>query len=144
MVLVANERPDFFKALILDVPFLDVLNTMLDDSRPLTTGEYKEWGNPKEKKYYEYIKSYSPYNNIKKQDYPAMLFIAYLYDENAPYWEAAKTVAELREANTSDNEILLKVFKTGGHAGGSGRFDNIIDKSFQYTFLMNEAKKIKK
>ena len=137
MGVVANERPELFKGVILNVPFLDVMNTMLDSSLPLTTGEYKEWGNPNDPEYFDYMRSYSPYDNIKSQAYPAMLFTAAMNDANVPYWEAVKAVAKLREYNTSENEILLKVSRQGGHGGGSGRFAAFSDAAFEYAFVLD-------
>ena len=134
---VVNERPDLFMAAVLDVPFLDVINSMLDEDLPLTTGEYKEWGNPREKTYFDYMKSYAPYENIKAQDYPHMYFTCALNDDNVPYWEAVKTVARLRATKTDDREILLKVNRSGGHGGGSRRFDSFADSSSEYAFLID-------
>jgi len=138
--VLANEYPEYFKTLILNVPFTDVLNTMLDNSKPLTTGEFKEWGNPKRKKYYEYIKSYDPYQNIKKQDYPNMLFITYVNDANAPFYQAAKTLAKIREYKTDNNIQLLNCKPVGGHQGGSGRWEGLKDKAFTIAFIVNTCK----
>src|SRR6185295_7097384 len=108
MGAVSNLRPDLFKAVVSQVPFVDVLNTMLDASLPLTTSEYIEWGNPNEKPAYEYMKTYSPYDNVKRQTYPTMLVRTSLNDSQVPYWEAAKWVAKLRASKTDSNHLLLK------------------------------------
>lgn len=134
---VVNERPDLFQSAILNVPFLDVVNTMLDKDLPLTTGEFKEWGNPEEKEVYDYIMSYAPYENIKPQAYPNMYFSCALNDDNVPYWEAMKMVAKLREYKTDENEILLRVLTSGGHGGGSKRFDGFFDLAEEYAFLID-------
>ncbi len=141
MGVMANEYPEYFKVLILNVPFVDVINTMLDKERPLTTGEYKEWGNPNKKKYYDYIKSYSPYDNVKKQDYPSMLFTSYMNDQNVAYFEPAKMVAKLRAHKTDKNTILLNINKNGGHGGTSGRFDGLREKALEIAFILNEMGK---
>ena len=132
---VVNERPELFQAAVLDMPFLDVVNTMLDENLPLTTGEYKEWGNPNEKEYFNYMLSYAPYENVKKQKYPSMLFTCAINDENVPYWEAVKMVAKLREFKTDNNEIILRVNTVGGHSGGSKRFDSFQQLSLEYVLL---------
>ena len=107
MGVVANEKPDLFASIIAQVPFVDVLTTMLDESLPLTTSEYNEWGNPSDKTYYDYIKSYSPYDNVRKQPYPAMLVTAGISDTRVTYWEPAKWVVKLRDCNTGNKPILL-------------------------------------
>jgi len=137
MGVVANERPDLFKEIVLNVPFLYVINTMLDSTLPLTTGEYKEWGNPNNKEDFDYMKSYSPYDNVKEQIYPSMLFVCALNDENVPYWEAVKMAAKVREYNLGTNEILLKVNKVGGHTGGSRRFDSFNEQAFEYAYVLD-------
>lgn len=134
---VVNESPDLFKAAILHVPFLDVVNTMLDEDLPLTAGEYKEWGNPNDPAYFDYMRSYAPYENIKKQAYPNMLFTCSVNDENVPYWEAVKTVAKLRSVKTDTNEILLKINSIGGHGGGSRRFDGFQELALEYAFIID-------
>ncbi|MDX2050391.1 MAG: S9 family peptidase [Rickettsiaceae bacterium] len=118
-----NNAPELFNAAIADVPFVDVLNTMLDETLPLTPLEFKEWGNPKQKEYFEYIKSYSPYDNIKRQKYPNMFITAGLSDPRVTYWEAAKFTAKLKEYNLGQNKIFLHTNMTAGHAGASGRFN---------------------
>ena len=135
---VVNMRPELFRAAVAYVPFVDVLNTMLDATLPLTTSEYIEWGNPNEKAAYDYMKTYSPYDNIRKQDYPAVLVRASLNDSQVPYWEAAKFVAKLRALKTDQNPLLLKVNLGAGHGGASGRYDSLRDLSFDYAFLLRE------
>ncbi len=136
MGAIANERPDLFAAVIAEVPFVDTLNTMLDDSLPLTTIEYNEWGNPNKKEYYDYIKSYSPYDNIKRQPYPAVLAICGLNDMRVTYWEPAKWVAKLREYNTGDRPIYLRTHMEAGHAGASGRYDYLQDAALEIAFTL--------
>ena len=133
---VANMRPDLFKAVVAQVPFVDVLNTMLDASLPLTTSEYIEWGNPNEKAAYDYMKKYSPYDNIHKADYPAMLVKVSLNDSQVPYWEGSKFVAKLRDLKTDKNPLILKVNMGAGHGGASGRYDAIHETAFDYAFML--------
>ncbi len=140
MGAVANMRPDLYSLLVLNVPFVDVVNTMLDDQLSLTTGEYEEWGNPNEKKYFKYMKSYSPYDNVKAQAYPNMIFITGLNDTRVGYWEPAKMVAKLRAHNTADTEILLKTDFNSGHGGGSGRFEYYRDTSYKYALIFDFLK----
>jgi oligopeptidase B len=136
MGAVTNMRPDLFKAVVAQVPFVDVLNTMLDASLPLTTSEYIEWGNPNEKAAYDYMKQYSPYDNIAKKNYPAMLVKVSLNDSQVPYWEGTKLVAKLRELKTDHNPLLLKVNMGAGHGGASGRYDAIHETAFDYAFML--------
>jgi oligopeptidase B len=133
---VSNMRPDLFKAVVSQVPFVDVLNTMLDASLPLTTSEYIEWGNPNEKAAFEYMKKYSPYDNIAKKDYPAMLVKVSLNDSQVPYWEGAKLVARLRTMKTDHNPLLLKTNMGAGHGGSSGRYDYLKEVAFDYAFML--------
>jgi oligopeptidase B len=133
---VSNLRPDLFKAVVSHVPFVDVLNTMLDASLPLTTSEYIEWGNPNEKPAFDYMKTYSPYDNITKKDYPAMLVKVSLNDSQVPYWEGAKLVAKLRALKTDHNPLLLKVNFGAGHGGASGRYDALREVAFDYSFML--------
>ena len=133
---VSNMRPDLFKAVVSYVPFVDVLNTMLDASLPLTTSEYIEWGNPNEKPAFEYMKTYSPYDNIAKKDYPAMLVKVSVNDSQVPYWEGAKLVARLRTMKTDNNPLLLKVNFGAGHGGASGRYDALRETAFDYAFML--------
>ncbi len=136
MGAVANMRPDLFRAIIAGVPFVDVINTMLDPSIPLTTGEFEEWGNPAEKEYYDYMLSYSPYDNVTAQEYPAMFVTAGLNDPRVHYWEPAKWVARLREVKTDNNLLILKTNMTAGHGGASGRYDNLRELSQEYAFAV--------
>ncbi len=136
MGAVSNMRPDLFKAVVAQVPFVDVLNTMLDASLPLTTSEYIEWGNPNEKAAYDYMKKYSPYDNIHKADYPAMLVKVSLNDSQVPYWEGSKLVAKLRDFKTDKNPLILKVNMGAGHGGASGRYDAIHETAFDYAFML--------
>jgi oligopeptidase B len=129
-----NLRPDVAHVAILDVPFVDVLNTMSDPSLPLTTGEYIEWGNPNKKAEYEYMKAYSPYNNVAAKDYPAMLLFTSLNDSQVPYWEPAKFAAKLRAMKKDKNALLFKINLDAGHGGASGRFDRLREVAFEYTF----------
>lgn len=138
MGTVTNMRPDLFKAVISYVPFVDVVNTMLDASLPLTVGEYLEWGNPNEKQAYEYIKSYDPYTNISPKNYPTIMVRASLNDSQVPYWEAAKYVAKLRAAKTDKNPMLLKTNMGAGHGGASGRYDALKDLAYDYAFILNQ------
>jgi oligopeptidase B len=136
MGAVSNLRPDLFKGVISQVPFVDVLNTMLDASLPLTTSEYIEWGNPNEKAAFEYMKTYSPYDNVGKKDYPATLVKVSVNDSQVPYWEGAKLVAKLREMKTDKNPLLLKVNFGAGHGGASGRYDALRETAFDYAFAL--------
>ena len=136
MGAVSNMRPDLFKAVVSQVPFVDVLNTMLDASLPLTTSEYIEWGNPNDKPAFEYMKQYSPYDNIAKKDYPAMLVKVSLNDSQVPYWEGTKLVAKLRAMKTDSNPLLLKVNFGAGHGGSSGRYDALREIAFDYAFML--------
>ncbi|MDT4967455.1 MAG: oligopeptidase [Acidobacteriota bacterium] len=138
MGAVVNMRPDLFKAAVAQVPFVDVLNTMLDASLPLTTSEYIEWGNPNEKAAFEYMKTYSPYDNIKAQNYPAMLIKVSLNDSQVPYWEGAKFAAKLRMTKTDNNVLLLKTNMGAGHGGSSGRYDALKEIAFDYSFMLNQ------
>jgi oligopeptidase B len=136
MGAVSNMRPDLFKAVVSHVPFVDVLNTMLDATLPLTTSEYIEWGNPNDKPAYEYMKKYSPYDNVAKKNYPATLVKVSLNDSQVPYWEGAKLVAKLRAMKTDNNPLLLKVNFGAGHGGASGRYDALRETAFDYAFML--------
>lgn len=136
MGAVSNLRPDLFKGVISQVPFVDVLNTMLDASLPLTTSEYIEWGNPNEKAAFDYMKTYSPYDNVAKKDYPAMLVKVSVNDSQVPYWEGAKLVAKLRAMKTDQNPLLLKVNFGAGHGGASGRYDALRETAYDYAFML--------
>jgi oligopeptidase B len=133
---VANMRPDLFRAVVADVPFVDVVNTMLDDSLPLTTGEYEEWGNPADDAYFDYLLSYSPYDNVVSAEYPAMLVETSLNDSQVMYWEPAKYVAKLRATKTDHNPLLLRTNMEAGHGGASGRYDFLKEIAFSYAFIL--------
>ncbi|MFT6485192.1 MAG: oligopeptidase B [Neolewinella sp.] len=137
MGAIANMRPDLWCGVVAQVPFVDVVTTMLDDSIPLTTGEYDEWGNPNEKEYYDYILGYSPYDQVEAKDYPNMLVTTGLHDSQVQYWEPAKWVARLRELKTDDNELLLHTDMKVGHGGASGRFDSIKDVARDYAWVLS-------
>ncbi|MDD2091848.1 S9 family peptidase [Pseudomonas guariconensis] len=135
---VLNQRPELFRCAIAEVPFVDVLNTMLDPELPLTVTEYDEWGNPQEPDVYQRIKAYAPYENLKAQAYPAMLVVAGYNDSRVQYWEAAKWVARLRTCKTDDNLLLLKTEMGAGHGGMSGRYQGLRDVALEYAFVLNE------
>ncbi len=137
MGAVVNARPDLFGCVAAHVPFVDVLNTMLDDTLPLTTMEYNEWGNPNDARYYEYIRTYSPYDNVQEQDYPPMLVTGGISDPRVTYWEPAKWVARLRATKTDANPLLLKIHMDSGHAGASGRFERIKEIAEEYAFVLH-------
>jgi len=136
MGAITNMRPDLFKVVIAGVPFVDMINTMLDDTLPLTVGEYEEWGNPKDKKYFDYMLSYSPYDNIAPKEYPHILALAGLSDPRVSYWEPAKWVAKIRASKTDSNTIILKTQMESGHFGASGRFDYLKEIAFQQSFTL--------
>ena len=136
MGAVVTMRPELFRAVIADVPFVDVINTMLDDSLPLTTGEYEEWGNPQEKAAFDYMFSYSPYDNLSRRDYPAMLVQTSLNDSQVMYWEPAKFVAKLRDLKTDNNPLLLRINMDAGHGGASGRYEFLKEIAFGYAFIL--------
>lgn len=138
MGAVVNMRPDLFKAVHAAVPFVDVMNTMMDSSLPLTTGEYLEWGDPNNKAAYDYMRSYSPYDNIEKKDYPAMLVTTGLNDSQVMYWEPAKYVAKLRAHKTDHNPLLLKTNMAAGHGGASGRYDAIKEGAFNFAWMLSQ------
>ncbi|WP_237390270.1 S9 family peptidase [Fulvivirga sediminis] len=139
MGAVVNQRPDLWKGVVAAVPFVDVMTTMLDESIPLTTGEYDEWGNPNQKDSYDYMLSYSPYDNVKAQEYPNMLVTTGLHDSQVQYWEPAKWVAKLREMKTDDNIILLETNMDAGHGGASGRFQQYKETALDYAFILDLA-----
>jgi oligopeptidase B len=138
MGAVTNMRPDLFKAVVAEVPFVDVMNTMLDASLPLTTGEYTEWGNPNVEASYKYMVQYSPYDNVKAQNYPAMLIKISLNDSQVPYWEGAKFAARIRATQTGNNPILVKVNMGAGHGGSSGRYDALHETAFNYAYMLTQ------
>jgi oligopeptidase B len=137
MGAIINMNPELYNGIISAVPFVDIVTTMLDDSIPLTTGEYDEWGNPNEKKYYEYMKSYSPYDNVKKQDYPNMLVTTGLHDSQVQYFEPAKWIAKLRDLKTDNNILLMHTNMEAGHGGASGRFDALKEIARDYSFILD-------
>jgi oligopeptidase B len=138
MGAVVNMRPELFRAVVADVPFVDVINTMLDASIPLTTGEWLQWGNPSLPEYYAYMKSYSPYDNVERKAYPAMLVTAGLNDPRVPYWEPAKWVAKLRASKTDRNPLLLHTNMGAGHGGASGRYDALRETAMRYAFILDQ------
>ncbi len=135
---VANMRPDLWKGIVAQVPFVDVVTTMLDENIPLTTGEYDEWGNPNDKAYFDYMLSYSPYDNIEAKEYPALLVTTGLHDSQVQYWEPAKWVAKLRDTKTDKNTLLLQTNMEFGHGGASGRFERLKEAALEFAFMMNE------
>jgi oligopeptidase B len=136
MGAIVNMQPELYHGVVAAVPFIDVVTTMLDESIPLTTGEFDEWGNPKDKEYYYYMLSYSPYDNVKKQDYPNMLVTTGLHDSQVQYWEPAKWVARLRDKKTDDNILLLHTNMEAGHGGASGRFESLKEAAMEYAFIL--------
>ena len=141
MGVIANERPELYRAIVAAVPFVDIVTTMLDDSIPLTTGEYNEWGNPNDKTYYEYMLSYSPYDNVRQQAYPAMLVTTGLHDSQVQYWEPAKWVARLRENKTDNNLLLFRIQMDYGHSGAAGRFERYRETALEYAFIFKMMEK---
>jgi oligopeptidase B len=141
MGAVINQAPELYRGIVAQVPFVDVVTTMLDESIPLTTGEYDEWGNPNDKTYYDYILQYSPYDQVKAQDYPNMLVTTGLHDSQVQYWEPAKWVAKLRELKTDDNQLLMYTDMDSGHGGKSGRFKAYEDIALEYAFVLSLAGK---
>jgi oligopeptidase B len=137
MGAVVNMAPELYNGVIAQVPFVDVITTMLDETIPLTTGEYDEWGNPNDKKYYDYMKSYSPYDNLKAQDYPTMLVTTGLHDSQVQYWEPAKWVAKLRTMKTDNNLLFLDTNMDAGHGGASGRFESLKELAKEFSFLLD-------
>jgi len=136
MGAVTNRQPDLFRVVLSHVPFVDVMNTMLDATLPLTVPEYEEWGNPNEKAAFEYMLSYSPYDNLQATKYPAMLVKTSLNDSQVMYWEPAKYVAKLRTQKEDDNLLLLHTNMAAGHGGASGRYDYLKEIAFDYAFLL--------
>lgn len=136
MGAIINMEPKLFNGIVAQVPFVDVVTTMLDEDIPLTTGEYDEWGNPNEKEYYDYMKSYSPYDNIEEKEYPNILITTGFHDSQVQYWEPAKWTARLRELKTDDKLLLFKTDMSSGHGGASGRFESLKDDAFEYAFLL--------
>ncbi len=141
MGAVMNMAPELFRGIVAQVPFVDVLTTMLDETIPLTTGEYEEWGNPNEKVYYDYIKSYSPYDNVEAKAYPNLLVTTGFHDSQVQYWEPAKWVAKLRYLKTDDNLTLLYTDMKSGHSGASGRYKSLQDTAREFAFILDLAEK---
>jgi oligopeptidase B len=139
MGAVANMRPDLWRGMIAAVPFVDVLTTMLDPDIPLTTSEYDEWGDPRDREFFDYILSYSPYDNVRETEYPAMLVTAGLHDSQVQYWEPAKWVARLRDLRTDADPVLLHVNLDAGHGGQSGRYRRYRETALEYAFLLDLA-----
>ena len=137
MGAVANIRPELFQGIVAQVPFVDVITTMLDPTIPLTTGEYDEWGDPNQKEFYDYILSYSPYDQVEAKDYPHLLVTTGLHDSQVQYWEPAKWVAKLRVLKTDNHRLVLKTNMDAGHGGASGRFKRYRETAFIYTFLLD-------
>ena len=137
MGAVMNIKPELYKGIIAAVPFVDVINTMLDETIPLTTSEYDEWGNPNDKTYFEYMLSYSPYDQVEAKNYPHLLVTTGLHDSQVQYWEPAKWVAKLREFKTDKNVLLLYTNMEAGHGGASGRFRRLKETALQYAFMMD-------
>ena len=136
MGAVINLRPDLFAGVIAGVPFVDVINTMIDPTISLTVMEYEEWGDPNDKEYFDYIRSYSPYDNVEAKDYPNMLVTAGLNDSRVQYWEPAKWVAKLRDKKKDNNMLLLKTEMGHGHSGATGRFEYLKEIALEYAFLL--------
>ena len=137
MGAITNMAPELFRGIVAGVPFVDVVTTMLDESIPLTAGEYEEWGDPKDPEYYRYMLGYSPYDNVEPKDYPEILVTAGLNDPRVQYWEPAKWVAKLRTVKTDDNRLILKTFMGAGHFSSSGRYDYLKDTAFDYAFVLD-------
>jgi oligopeptidase B len=140
MGVVANLRPDLFKVIVADVPFVDVINTMLDASIPLTAQEWEQWGNPQIEEQYRYMRAYSPYDNVERKEYPRMLVVSGLYDSRVAYWEPTKWVARLRELKTDQNPLLLRMQMGAGHGGGSGRYERYREMAFRYAFIIDQVR----
>ena len=137
MGAVVNMRPDLYRGVVAQVPFVDVVTTMLDESIPLTTNEFDEWGNPKQKPYYRYMLSYSPYDNVARQAYPALFVATGLYDSQVQYYEPAKWVAKLRATNTGTQPLIFKINMEAGHGGKSGRFQRLQETAEEYAFMLD-------
>jgi oligopeptidase B len=136
MGAVINQAPELYRGVVAQVPFVDVVTTMLDESIPLTTIEYDEWGDPRQKNYYDYMLNYSPYDNVKAASYPNILVTTGLYDSQVQYWEPAKWVAKLRDFNQSESIILLKTNLAAGHGGASGALESMRETADEWSFLL--------
>jgi oligopeptidase B len=139
MGAVANLAPNDYRGMVAQVPFVDIVTTMLDESIPLTTNEFDEWGNPKEKKFYDYMLSYSPYDNVRAQNYPAMFVATGLWDSQVQYYEPAKWVAKLRKVKSDHRALVFRVNMEAGHGGKSGRFQRYHETAEQYAFILDQA-----
>lgn len=139
MGAVINMAPDLYAGVVADVPFVDVVTTMLDESIPLTSGEWNEWGNPKEKDAYDYMLSYSPYDQVSEQDYPNLMVTTGLHDSQVQYFEPAKWVARLRDRRTDDNRLVFHVNMDAGHGGSSGRLEGYRDLAREFAFVIDLA-----
>ena len=137
MGAITNMRPDLFRAVVADVPFVDVINTMMDASIPLTAQEWQQWGDPHIAEQYAYMKTYSPYDNVERKPYPWLLVTTSLNDSQVGYWEPAKWVAKLRAMKTDSNPLLFKINMAGGHGGSSGRYDVLREEAFRYAFMLD-------
>jgi oligopeptidase B len=140
MGVIATWRPDLFRAVVANVPFVDVINTMLDASIPLTAQEWEQWGNPRDPEQYSYMKSYSPYDNVAAKEYPALLVTTSFNDSQVMYWEPAKWVAKLRATKRGSNPLYLRTNFAGGHGGSSGRYDRLKELAFEYAFMVDAVK----
>jgi oligopeptidase B len=134
---VINQRPDLFAAVVVDGPFVDVINSLSDETLPLTVSEWREWGNPTEPADHSYLKSYSPYENVRKQDYPSTLILCSFTDPRVPYWEGLKWAARLREMSTNEPDVLVKIRLDGGHQGVSDRFEEVREWALIYAFIID-------
>jgi oligopeptidase B len=139
MGAVANLRSDLFRAIVADVPFVDVINTMLDASIPLTAQEWEQWGNPAEREAYEYMRRYSPWDNVTAQAYPWMLVMSGINDPRVHFWEPAKWVARLRAQKTDSNPLLLRMEMGSGHGGSSGRYERLKEQAFRFAFILDSV-----
>jgi oligopeptidase B len=140
MGVIATWRPDLFRAVVANVPFVDVIHTMLDASIPLTAQEWEQWGNPRNPEQYSYMKSYSPYDNVAAKEYPALLVTTSFNDSQVMYWEPAKWVAKLRATKRGSNPLYLRTNFAGGHGGSSGRYDRLKELAFEYAFMVDAVK----
>jgi oligopeptidase B len=137
MGVIANMHPEYFNAIVADVPFVDVINTMLDASIPLTAQEWEQWGNPAKPDDYAYMRRYSPYDNVARQRYPKLLVMSGVNDSRVAFWEPAKWVAKLREYKTDKNPLMLHMLMGAGHGGSSGRYDRYKEIAFRYAFMLD-------
>ena len=139
MGAVINQRPDLFNGVVAAVPFVDVVTTMLDETIPLTTSEYDEWGNPNDPEFYQVMLAYSPYDHVQAKAYPHMLVTSGLHDSQVQYFEPTKWVAKLRDLKTDENVLLLRTNMEAGHGGASGRFERLRETALEYAFLLDLA-----